>query len=79
MASKNAPGARETETISTAAMLARPVAFDSTSRNANLELVGYVRTRLGRHALPYRVSTNPARDKAALHAVVRRLAVRLSG
>ena len=70
MASKNAPGPSLTEPMTTAAMLARLVAFDTTSRNANLDLIGFVRAWLDQHGVPCRVSTNPAGDKANIHAII---------
>jgi acetylornithine deacetylase len=51
-------------------MLARLVAFDTTSRNSNLELIGFVRAWLDRHGVPYRVSTDQSGRKANVHAVI---------
>lgn len=55
---------------STAEMLARLVAFDTTSRNSNLALIGFIRTYLDGHGVPYRVSTNADGSKANLHATI---------
>ncbi len=55
---------------STAELLARLVGFDTTSRNSNLELIGFVRAYLDAHAVPYRVSTNADGSKANLHATI---------
>ncbi len=70
MASKNAPGLHLTEPMTTSAMLSRLVAFDTTSRNANLDLIGFVRAWLDQHGVAYRISTNPAGDKANIHAII---------
>jgi len=51
-------------------MLARLVAFDTTSRNSNLDLIDYVRGWLDAHAVPYRLSFDPGRRKANLHATI---------
>lgn len=56
--------------MNTAAMLARLVGFDTTSRNPNLELIGFVRAWLDRHGVPYRVSTDASGTKANIHAVI---------
>jgi acetylornithine deacetylase len=56
--------------FSTAEMLARLVAFDTTSRNANLELIGFVRDYLDQWGVPYRVSTDPTGRKANIHAII---------
>ncbi len=55
---------------STAEMLARLVAFDTTSRNANLALIGFVRAYLDQHDVAYRVSTNADGSKANIHAII---------
>lgn len=55
---------------STADMLARLVAFDTTSRNANLGLIGFVRDWLDANDVPYRVSTDSSGQKANLHAII---------
>lgn len=70
MARKNAPQATPDETMTTAAMLARLVAFDTTSCNSNLALVDFVRAWLDRHGVPYRICTNAAGDKANIHAII---------
>jgi acetylornithine deacetylase len=54
----------------TAEMLARLVAFDTTSRNSNLELIDFVREYLDLHGVPYRVSTDPTGRKANIHAIL---------
>lgn len=55
---------------SSAEMLARLVAFDTTSRNSNLELIGFVRAWLDMHDVPYRLSFDPTGRKANLHATI---------
>jgi acetylornithine deacetylase len=54
----------------TTEMLARLVAFDTTSRNPNLALIDFVRAWLDRHGVPYRVSTDPTGQKANIHAII---------
>ncbi len=56
--------------ISTAAMLERLVGFDTTSRNSNLELIGFVRAYFDDLGVNYRVSLNPEGTKANLHAII---------
>lgn len=56
--------------MTTADMLARLVAFDTTSRNSNLELIGFVRDWLDGQLVPYRVSLDPTGTKANLHAII---------
>jgi acetylornithine deacetylase len=56
--------------VTTADMLARLVAFDTTSRNSNLELIGFVRGWLDAQQVPYRVSVDPTGAKANLHAII---------
>jgi acetylornithine deacetylase len=51
-------------------MLARVIAFDTTSRNSNLDLIGFVRTWLDAHEVPYRLSFDPTGQKANLHATI---------
>ncbi len=51
-------------------MLARLVSFDTTSRNSNLELIGFVRAWLDAHNVPYRTSLNGAGSKANIHAII---------
>lgn len=55
---------------STTELLARLVAFDTTSRNSNLALIDFIRAFLDRHDVPYRVSTNADGGKANLHAII---------
>jgi acetylornithine deacetylase len=57
-------------TLSTAELLARLVGFDTTSRNSNLALIGFVRDYLDGHGVPYRVSTDTDGGKANLHAII---------
>jgi acetylornithine deacetylase len=57
-------------TLSTAELLARLVGFDTTSRNSNLALIGFVRDYLDGHGVPYRVSTDADGGKANLHAII---------
>ena len=54
----------------TAEMLARLVAFDTTSRNSNLKLIGFVRSYLDSHGVRYRVSTDATGQKANIHAII---------
>jgi acetylornithine deacetylase len=61
---KTAPSLSSTE------MLARLVAFDTTSRNSNLDLIGFVRGWLDMHDVPYRLSFDPTGRKANLHATI---------
>ena len=56
--------------LTTAELLARLVSFDTTSRNSNLALIGFVREYLDAHGIPYRVSTNTAGEKANIHAII---------
>ena len=58
------------ETASTAAMLSRLVGFDTTSRNSNLELIGFVRDWLDAHGVAYRESRDPTGKKANIHAII---------
>jgi acetylornithine deacetylase len=51
-------------------MLARVVAFDTTSHNSNLDLIGFVRAWLDAHDVPYRLSFDPTGQKANLHATI---------
>jgi len=51
-------------------MLARLVAFDTTSRNSNLELIGFVRNWLDAWGVAYRISLDPTGRKANLHAII---------
>ena len=56
--------------MTTGEMLARLVSYDTTSRNSNLQLVGFVRSWLDEHAVFYRVSTDPTGQKANIHAII---------
>ena len=56
--------------LNTAEMLARLVSYDTTSRNSNLPLIGYVRDYLDAHAIPYRVSSDQTGEKANIHAII---------
>lgn len=51
-------------------MLARLVSYDTTSRNSNLALIGFVRDYLDAHGVPYRVSTDRTGEKANIHAII---------
>jgi acetylornithine deacetylase len=51
-------------------MLARVVGFDTTSRNSNPDLIGFVRSWLYAHDVPYRLSFDPTGQKAHLHATI---------
>ncbi len=51
-------------------MLERLVAFDTTSRNSNLALIGFIRGFLDEAGVRYRVSTDMAGEKANIHAVI---------
>lgn len=54
----------------TSELLERLVSFDTTSRNSNLELIGFIRDYLDGLGVTYRVSTDPAGQKANLHAII---------
>jgi acetylornithine deacetylase len=56
--------------LTTAELLARLVSFDTTSRNSNLALIGFVREYLDAHGIPYRVSTDTTGEKANIHAII---------
>ncbi len=56
--------------LTTVEMLARLVAFDTTSRNSNLELIAFVRAYLAELGLDARVSTDATGRKANLHVIV---------
>lgn len=56
--------------MTTMALLERLVAFDTTSRNSNLGLIGFIRGYLDSHGVAYRVSTDPTGAKANLHAII---------
>jgi acetylornithine deacetylase len=55
---------------STTDILARLVAFDTTSRNSNVALIDFARAWLNGHGVPYRVSLDPTGQKANLHAII---------
>jgi acetylornithine deacetylase len=55
---------------STAEMLERLVAFDTSSCKPNLELIQFVRHYLDTHGIPYRISTDETGEKANLHAII---------
>ena len=65
----NAPNASAPR-LSTAELLSRLVSYDTTSRNSNLELIGFVREYLDAHGIPYRVSTDATGQKANVHAII---------
>jgi acetylornithine deacetylase len=54
----------------TAELLARLVRFDTTSRNSNLALVGFVRAYLENNGARCRISANADGSKANIHAIV---------
>ena len=56
--------------LSTTELLARLVAFDTTSRNSNLTLIAFVREYLDALGIPYRVSTDRTGQKANIHAII---------
>ena len=56
--------------FTTIELLSRLVSFDTTSRNSNLALIGFVREYLDAHGVPYRVSTDATGAKANLHAII---------
>ena len=56
--------------LSTEDMLARLVAFDTTSRQSNLALVAWIRDWLAGFGVPCRLSHEPGGTKANLHAVL---------
>jgi acetylornithine deacetylase len=51
-------------------LLARLVAFDTTSDRSNLPLIRFVGDYLDRHGVAYRLSHDETGEKAALHAVI---------
>ena len=53
-----------------AEMLARLVAFDTTSRNSNVALIDAVRAHLDAYGVPYRISANEDGSKANIHAII---------
>jgi acetylornithine deacetylase len=56
--------------ISTTDMLARLVAFDTTSRNSNLALIDFIRGYLDAHGVSYRITHDPTGQKANIHAIL---------
>ena len=56
--------------LSSTEMLARLVAFDTTSRHSNLALIGFMRSWLDTHGVSYRLSFDPTGQKANLHATI---------
>ena len=54
----------------TTELLSKLVSFDTTSRNSNLALIGYIREYLDAHGVPYRVSTDATGEKANIHAII---------
>jgi acetylornithine deacetylase len=56
--------------MTTTDLLDRLVSFDTTSRNSNLALIGFVRDYLDGFGVPFRVSTDPTGQKANLHAII---------
>jgi acetylornithine deacetylase len=59
-----------TTSLTTTDILERLVAFDTTSRNPNLALIGFVRDYLDALGVPYRVSGDATAQKANLHAII---------
>jgi acetylornithine deacetylase len=55
---------------STVELLDRLVSFDTTSRNSNLELIGFIRSYLDAHGVAYRISTDDTGRKANIHATL---------
>jgi acetylornithine deacetylase len=56
--------------MTTTDLLNRMVSFDTTSRNSNLALIGFIREYLDGLGVSYRVSSDAAGQKANLHAVI---------
>src|ERR1700742_5077308 len=56
--------------MTTTDLLDRLVSFDTTSRNSNLALIGFIREYLDGLGVPYRISTDATGQKANLHAIV---------
>jgi acetylornithine deacetylase len=56
--------------MTTTDMLDRLVRFDTTSRQSNLKLIGFVRAYLDGLGVPYRISTDPSGGQANLHAII---------
>jgi acetylornithine deacetylase len=58
------------ERPTTTELLERLVAFDTTSRNSNRELIAFVRDLLTRHGVTPHTSTDPSGAKINLHATI---------
>src|ERR1700733_1708819 len=56
--------------MTTIDLLQRLVSFDTTSRNTNLPLIGFIRDYLDALGVAYRVSTDATGQKANLHAII---------
>jgi acetylornithine deacetylase len=56
--------------MTTVDMLERLVSFDTTSRNSNLALIGFIGGYLDGLEVTYRTSTDTATHKATLHAII---------
>jgi acetylornithine deacetylase len=56
--------------LTTTDLLERLVSFDTTSRNSNLPLIGFVRDYLDGFGVKYRISTDETGGKANLHAII---------
>ncbi len=56
--------------LPTTEILETLVAFDTTSRNSNLPLIGWVRQYLDGHDVPYRLTHDASGRKANLHAII---------
>jgi acetylornithine deacetylase len=56
--------------LTTTDLLERLVSFDTTSRNSNLSLIGFIRDYLDGFGVTYRVSTDATGGKANLHAII---------
>jgi acetylornithine deacetylase len=65
-----APPATSPAASSTVDILQSLAGFDTTSRNSNLGLIGFVQNYLDSHGIPYRVSKNPTGEKANIHAII---------
>lgn len=56
--------------LSTTEILESLVSFDTTSRNSNLPLIGWIRHYLDSHEVSYRLTHNETGQKANLHAII---------
>jgi len=65
-----APAAPSATDPSATELLARLVAFDTTSRNSNLALIDFIAAYLTGHGVRYRLSHNKDGTKANLHATI---------